>query len=400
PPRADGKPSNIGSDIIRALQTHITTALAPPSSEAEPASPFTTAPGRVAVATASETRSLLTRSADGAVIGVVVRVDGVDHELPASAVVLATGGFSSDRAPDPETSLLARHRPDLVHMPTTNGPWSTGDGVKMAEAVGADTLHMDQVQLHPTGFVDPAAPNSDTKFLAPEFLRAEGAILLAPPPHRAARFVDELTTRDRVTAAILGLSSPSADGDTAAAAPAATAILLWGDATARHFDPPSLAFYIKRGLVRQHDGGLADVAAARGWQPDALEATVAEHDAAAEVGGPDAFGRTVFPGKLGGSSKYYTAEVTPVLHYTMGGLRVTPEARVVSAASGRPIPGLYAAGEVAGGVHGANRLAGNSLLECAVFGRVAGASAAADAGEPTAAAPAPVGAAGQGHVEL
>ena len=68
--------------------------------------------------------------------------------------------------------------------------------------------------------------------------------------------------------------------------------------------------------------------------------------------------------------------MTPVLHYTMGGLEIDPEARVL-APGGAPLPGLFAAGEVAGGVHGANRLGGSSLLGCVVFGRVAGDAAAA-----------------------
>ena len=73
---------------------------------------------------------------------------------------------------------------------------------------------------------------------------------------------------------------------------------------------------------------------------------------------------------------FNVAIMTPVLHYTMGGLEIDPESRVVDK-SGKPIPGLFAAGEVAGGVHGANRLGGSSLLGCVVFGRVSGASAAA-----------------------
>lgn len=72
---------------------------------------------------------------------------------------------------------------------------------------------------------------------------------------------------------------------------------------------------------------------------------------------------------------FNVAIMTPVLHYTMGGLEIDAESRVISK-EGKPIPGLFAAGEVAGGVHGANRLGGSSLLGCVVFGRVSGDSAA------------------------
>lgn len=73
---------------------------------------------------------------------------------------------------------------------------------------------------------------------------------------------------------------------------------------------------------------------------------------------------------------FHVAIMTPVLHYTMGGLEIDAESRVVGK-DGKPVPGLFAAGEVAGGVHGANRLGGSSLLGCVVFGRVSGDSAAA-----------------------
>lgn len=74
--------------------------------------------------------------------------------------VLATGGFANDRSP---SSLLAQHRPDLLRFPTTNGEWATGDGMKMAIGAGAGLVDMDKVQVHPTGFVDPAQPNASTK---------------------------------------------------------------------------------------------------------------------------------------------------------------------------------------------------------------------------------------------
>ena len=73
---------------------------------------------------------------------------------------------------------------------------------------------------------------------------------------------------------------------------------------------------------------------------------------------------------------FHVAIMTPVLHYTMGGLEIDAESRVLGN-GGKPVPGLFAAGEVAGGVHGANRLGGSSLLGCVVFGRVSGDSAAA-----------------------
>merc|ERR1712070_13440 len=78
---------------------------------------------------------------------------------------------------------------------------------------------------------------------------------------------------------------------------------------------------------------------------------------------------------MGKTQKFYVAIITPVIHYCMGGLEVDVNSLVLDQ-KGNPMPGLYAAGEVAGGIHGNNRLGGNSLLDCVVFGRVAGRHAA------------------------
>jgi succinate dehydrogenase/fumarate reductase flavoprotein subunit len=111
----------------------------------------------------------------------------------ARAVLVATGGYASDF--DGKDSLLAKHRPDLLGLPTTNGAWTTGDGLKMANAVGARLVDMRNVQVHPTGFVDPAKPDAKVKTLCAELLRGVGAILL---DKNGQRFSNELGTRDYI----------------------------------------------------------------------------------------------------------------------------------------------------------------------------------------------------------
>jgi succinate dehydrogenase/fumarate reductase flavoprotein subunit len=126
----------------------------------------------------------------------------------------------------------------------------------------------------------------------------------------------------------------------------------------------------------------------------ALASVLAEYDEAASTagaagsappppGGFDRTGKRFFPSRVlaGGGGPLYLSRVTPVTHYTMGGLAVTPDAAVVGR-DGAPLPRLWAAGEAAGGLHGANRLGGNSLLETCVFGRIAGASAARATSRP------------------
>lgn len=98
--------------------------------------------------------------------------------------------------------------------------------------------------------------------------------------------------------------------------------------------------------------------------------------AAASEAKKDEFGKTVFYVQFNPDEPLYFSTVTPSIHYTMGGLEIDEEARVLRQVDGQPIPGLFAAGEVTGGVHGDNRLGGNSLLECVVFGRIAALNAA------------------------
>lgn len=254
------------------------------------------------------------------------------HEVRGT-VVLATGGYSYDDSPD---GLLARHRPDLVGLPSTNGAQTTGDGHRVAERAGAHLIHMDQVQVHPTAFVLMKDPTSRWKFLCGELIRGIGGVLVSP--HTGERFVNELDTRDNVTAAIFEKCKTNAHGLRA------VALLVVKESDAEgaraHID-----FYESQGLLTK--GLVADAAA--------LAQTIS--------GKPTQL-------SLEGFSSVYYGLVTPAVHFSMGGVAINTHAQALDA-RGEVIPGLYAVGEVAGGVHGGNRLGGSSLLECVVFGTAA-----------------------------
>lgn len=250
------------------------------------------------------------------VTGVRYMQDSEERELKGQ-VVLTTGGFSGSQ------EMLKQYRPDIAHLPTTNGPQTQGEGQQMCGAIDARLFEMDQVQIHPTGFVDPADPLNGTKFLAGEALRGEGGVLLDV---QGKRFVDELQTRDVVSRAIMDRG-----GD--------PTLVLDQHAYSRiqhHVD-----FYMMKGLMRS--GSLDELKTEFGW--------------------------TAAPEVVPGSETYYWGVVTPVVHFTMGGVETTAQGHVIDK-TGHVIPNLYAAGEVTGGVHGANRLGGSSLLECVVFGRI------------------------------
>ena len=313
---------------------------------------------------------------NGRVVGVKVQYKDNDNpqDLPTSFhapnILLATGGFASDR--HHTTSILAHYRPDLLKFGTTGGLSSTGDGIHLASKLGASLFGMKDVQLHPTGFVDPRDVDNPTKVLAAELLRGVGGILLNG---RGQRFCNELGTRDYVTNQMLHHNENSED----ATIPTFT-LLLTAQAAAQaqhHVDR-----YVRQGTMTQLEGWSAVAEYIQEQHVSSvatvadLEATWMQYQQQAAFGAPDAFGKTVFPNVDTAStseaqqqqSVFYVGTVTPVLHYCMGGVSMDEYGHVLNE-SGNSIPGLFAAGEVTGGVHGKNRLGGNSLLECAVFGR-------------------------------
>merc|ERR1711979_108346 len=127
-----------------------------------------------------------------AVVGCVYEKGGVSFQ-EHGPVILASGGFGADFT---NNSLLAQYRPDLIHLPTTNGEHCTGDGIKLGEAIGAKTIDLEWVQVHPTGLVKPDDPDAKVKFLAAEALRGVGGLVLDA---QGKRFANELGRRDYVT---------------------------------------------------------------------------------------------------------------------------------------------------------------------------------------------------------
>ncbi|THH14807.1 hypothetical protein EW146_g5586 [Bondarzewia mesenterica] len=296
----------------------------------------------------------LIKDESGAVTGVEYSHKG-KTEAAYGPVILATGGYAADFTED---SLLKKYRPEYYDLPTTNGDHCTGDGQKLALAIGASAIDLEKVQIHPTGLVDPKEPEAKVKFLAAEALRGVGGLLL---DNEGQRFVDELQHRDFVTGKMwengkypirLVLNGP------------ASKEIEWH---CKH--------YVGRGLMKKFESGEA-LAKEMGLKPEALKKTFDDYNTVVRTK-KDPFNKKFFsPGEWKMNDIFNVAIMTPVLHYTMGGLEIDPESRVIDK-SGKPIPGLFAAGEVAGGVHGANRLGGSSLLGCVVFGRVSGDSASA-----------------------
>ena len=325
----------------------------------------------------------LIRSADGAeVVGVKYEKDGKTL-TEYGPVVVCTGGFGADftkdsllasiqekwrtmsawqpasRAGDQNkvTGLTFKVPPPLLELPTTNGPHCTGDGIKLAQGAGADVFDLHAVQVHPTGLVDPSDPKNKVKFLAAEALRGSGAIILNGD---GERFSDELGKRDYVTMRMWQQTKGP--------------ILLVLNGKSREQIAWHCEHYEARGLMQKLDAqGIAkrlNVSVAK------LKATFDEYNQAAkDPNGPaNKWGKKFFQSMpYETNDSFMVAEITPVIHYCMGGVATDEFARVITA-KGSPIPGLFVAGEAAGGVLGENRLGGSSLLDCVVYGRIAGRS--------------------------
>merc|ERR1712178_1685 len=310
------------------------------------------------------------------VVGCVYEKGGVETK-EYGPVILTSGGFGADFGND---SLLAKYRPDLLHLPTTNGEHCTGDAIKMGEAVGANSVDLEWVQVHPTGLVKPDDPDAKVKFLAAEALRGVGGIVLDA---NGKRFANELGRRDYVTGEMWKNKPPFR----LCLNKAASDEIIWH---AKHYTGRGVMKYYESGKALAADMGvdLQVLVEEHNQHYEAAKKTEKDPDggsypaypsgkswdaASGPTGSGKKFYHNIIPGSAVKTEPFYVAIITPVIHYCMGGLEVTADAEVIGAKG--VIPGLYAAGEIAGGVHGNNRLGGNSLLDCVVFGRVAGKAA-------------------------
>ena len=279
---------------------------------------------------------------EGKVVGVKAEGPDAYYTINAKAVILATGGFGNNQ------EMIVNYRNDLLGTVTTSAPGITGDGIEMAEEVGADLVDIEQIQLHPT-------VEQGTSMLITESVRGDGAILVN---QEGKRFINELLTRDVVSAGELEQTGSYA--------------YIIFDQRLRD-GLKAIEKYVSTGITVQADTieGLAE-------QLDIDPATLAEtlatwNQYVADKKDPE-FGRDTGMDNDLSQPPYYAIKIAPGIHHTMGGVRIDTKAQVIDT-NGKPIPGLFAAGEVTGGVHGGNRIGGNAVADIVVFGRVASDSA-------------------------
>ena len=281
----------------------------------------------------------------GKAVGVVAEgQSGNKITINAKVVVDAAGGFGANH------EKVVELRADLDGFTTTNAAGAQGQGIDMAVAIGADTVDMERIQIHPT-------VEYNTSNLITEGLRGDGAILVNADGYR---FYDEVSTRDKVSAAEI-------------AQPGAFSWLIVDSKMAQ--DSNVIQGYIKKGYTVE-GSTYEELAAAMDVPAKTFRDTMEFWNSCAANKTDPIYGRTSFAKPLD-LAPFYAIKVTAGIHHTMGGLKINDAAQVLDK-SGNVIPGLYAAGEVTGGVHGGNRLGGNAVADFVVFGRIAGNNAAAE----------------------
>ncbi len=276
---------------------------------------------------------------DGRAVGVEATYkDGEKLTVNAGAVIVATGGFGSNQ------ELVEKYNPELKGYVSTNANSIEGDAISFLEEINANFIDMDQIQIHPT------VVQKDGSLIS-EGLRGEGAILVNQD---GKRFVDELQTRDFVSKEILSQKDPSA----------------WLIVDQSMFDQSAtIAKYFDKGLLTKCDDykALADLI---GTDEETIKETIEAWIEIVKNNEDKEFGRKGMDETRSDLSKapYYAVQISPGIHHTMGGVEVNTKSEVIDK-EGNAIPGLYAAGEVTGGIHGANRLGGNAIADIVVFGR-------------------------------
>ncbi|MFE8116397.1 flavocytochrome c [Brenneria goodwinii] len=283
----------------------------------------------------------------GAVTGVrAVNDEGETLTILAGSVIVASGGFSANR------DMVVQYRSDLDGFVTTNHKGATGDGIAILEKIGAGTVDMGEIQIHPT-------VEQTTSYLVSESIRGGGAILVN---QEGKRFFNEMETRDKVSAQIISL-------------PEKYAYVVFDEQI--RMKNKAADEYIARGFVISADSPR-ELADKLDMDLHAFLATLERYNVFVDKQNDEDFGRKTALRQPINQGPFYAIRIAPGVHHTMGGVTINPDAAVLDDQQ-RVIPGAYAAGEVVGGIHGGNRIGGNAVADIIIFGILAGRHAAAHA---------------------
>ena len=267
---------------------------------------------------------------------------GNTYNINAKAVIVASGGFGASK------ELVEKYKPELKDFGTTNQPGATGDAFAMVEKLDVALTDIQEIQTHPT--VVPRINEMIT-----EGVRGDGAILVN---RDGKRFINELETRDTVSKAILDQEGK-------------TAFLILDQQVVD--EASAIQKYKDAGLLTEA-ASIKELAGKLKLSEEELEKTINTYNEYYRNEEDVEFGRRLLNVELK-KAPFYAVEIAPAIHHTMGGIKINTNTEVINN-SGNVVEGLYAAGEVTGGVHGGNRIGGNAVSDITVFGKIAGRNAA------------------------
>jgi len=308
----------------------------------------------VTILTNTEAKALIANGSDKDRINAVeAERNGKKYVFEAkNGVVLATGGFGAN------IEMRKKYNADMDEsILSTTSPGSTGDGLVMAEAIGAEMVDLGYIQTYPT--CDPET----CRLLYVGDVRLDGRSILVNKEGK--RFVEELERRDVISKAV----TETSDG---------YSYMFWDqsamdDSGVDKKHKEEYEGLLERGLLVKADT-IEEAAKHFGIDAEALKETVKKYNEYAKNGKDLEFNKRgeLVPFTDG---PYYIMKSIPAVHHTMGGVKINTEAQVIDK-EGNPIKGLYAAGEVTGDIHGTNRLGSCAIADIVVFGRIAGENAA------------------------
>lgn len=278
--------------------------------------------------------------------------EGTERTIYARrAVIIASGGFGSDVA------FRQAQDPRLDHtVQSTNKLFATAEVLKECMRIGANPVQLSRIQLGPW-----ASPDEKGYGVGPLF----GDYVVFPygimiDPANGCRFVNELCDRRKLAEAVLSRKHP---------------VVGIADAYAVEMAGWDLSRPLGKGVVKKYQT-LEGLAADYNINQQALKQAVSTYNKAVCEGSDREFQKQIMPEtKPIEQAPFYAMRLWPKVHHTMGGIQIDVQARVINREM-KPIEGLFAAGEVTGGIHGASRLGSCAITECLVFGRIAGRSAA------------------------
>jgi len=282
--------------------------------------------------------------ANGAVTGVeLLNEDNEILTVNAKSVIVATGGFSAN------SEMVVKYRPELEGFVTTNHKGATGGGIALLQKIGANTVDMGEIQIHPT-------VEQSTSYLISEAIRGGGAILVN---QAGKRFFNEMETRDKVSAQIISQ-------------PEKYAYVVFDEQV--RLNNKAADEYIARGFVISADSPR-ELANKLEMDFHAFLGTLEMYNVAVDKQNDAEFGRTTAMRHPINQGPFYAIRIAPGVHHTMGGVTINTETCVLDGQQ-QAISGAYAAGEVVGGIHGGNRIGGNAVADIIIFGILAGRHAA------------------------